>query len=60
MKLVPISFTEIFEDNLERMKIGIDEIFRDTRKDAIVMSSTKSELQNEHIIVPIVLDTNIL
>nr|AAN09862.1 putative gag-pol polyprotein [Oryza sativa Japonica Group] len=60
MKLVPMSFTEIFEDNLERMKIGIDEIFRDTRKDAIVMSSTKSELQNECIVVPIVLDTNIL
>ena len=60
MKLVPMSFTEIFEDNLERMKIGIDEIFRDTRKDDIVMSSTKSELQNERIVVPIVLDTNIL
>nr|AAP44618.1 putative polyprotein [Oryza sativa Japonica Group] len=42
------------------MKNGIDEIFRDTKKDAIVMSSTKSELQNERIFVPIVLDTNIL
>nr|AAL82670.1 hypothetical protein OJ1004_F02.10 [Oryza sativa Japonica Group]AAM18144.1 Hypothetical protein [Oryza sativa Japonica Group]AAP52738.1 hypothetical protein LOC_Os10g13930 [Oryza sativa Japonica Group] len=47
-------------DNLQKMKNGIDEIFRDTRKDAIVMYSTKSELQNEHIVVPIALDTNIL
>ncbi len=55
-----MSFTEIFENNIQRMKNGIDEIFRDTEKDAIVMSSTKSELQNERIFVPIVLDTNIL
>lgn len=30
MKLVPMSFTEIFEDNLERMKNGIEEIFKDS------------------------------
>ncbi len=60
MKLEPMSFSEIFEDNLERMKNGIeeifkdsierrnnriDEIFRDTRNNTnIVMPSTKSEL----------------
>ncbi len=77
IKLVPMSFTEIFEDNLERMKNGIKEIFkdsiertknridvifRDTRKDTnIAMPSAKSELlQNECIVVPIALDTNIL
>ena len=60
MKLVPLSFAEIFEDNLEGMKNGIDEIFIDsfermknriheifidTRNDTnIAMPLTKSEL----------------
>ena len=47
-----MSVAEIFKDNLEKLKNRINNI---------AMPSTKSELlQNECIVVPLALDTNIL
>ncbi len=44
MKLVPMSFTEIFEDNLERMKNGIEEIFKDSIERTKIESMRFSEI----------------
>ncbi len=62
IKLVPMSVSELFNDDLERFKNKINETFRDIWNDTnIAMPSTKSELlQNERIVVSIALDTNIL
>ncbi len=39
MKLVPMSVVEIFKDNIERLKKGINEIFRDFWNDTTTTAS---------------------
>ena len=62
IKLVPMSVSKLFKDDLERLKNRINETFRDIWNDTnIAMPLTKYELlPNQRIVVPIALDTNIL